>query len=116
MIHPQQVTKKRTISSVITTTLVDLYTTPQQYEAEVASILFGNSTGGAVTVTLRHYDAVAATSYIVLGSYSVGAYGVFQLENALWLAKSDKIQVSSGTGNAMTITMVVKELYSPQQF
>ena len=115
MIHPQLITKKRTISAALTTTVVDIYTTPQQYEAEVASILFSNHTG-ATAVTLTHYDAAQDTDFLVLGSYGVPSAGIFQLENALWMAKGDKLRCSAAANDQVTMTIVVKELYSPQQF
>jgi len=114
MIHPRLMYKVRTLSTALTTTQVNIYTTPQQYEADVASILFSNS-GGATAVTMVLYDKVLDTDFTILGSYHVPAHGVFQLENAMWLAKGDIIRCSAVAAN-VTITIVVKELYSPQTF
>ena len=114
MIHPRLVSKMRTLSTALTSTQVDIYTTPDQYEADVASILFSNS-GGATAVNMILYDKGLNTDFVFLGSYNVPAYGIFQIENALWLAKGDKIRCSAVAAN-VTITIVVKELYSPQTF
>ena len=114
MIHAPLYYKNRTISAALTTTQVDIYTTPTQYEGHIASILFSNS-GGATAVTMVLYDKGLNTDFVFLGSYNVPAYGIFQIENALWLAKGDKIRCSAVAAN-VTITLVVKELYSPQTF
>ena len=114
MMHPRLMYKVRTLSTALTSTQVDVYTTPQQYEADVASILFSNS-GGATAVTMILYDKGLNTDFVFLGSYNVPAYGIFQIENAMWLAKGDKIRCSAVAAN-VTITLVVKELYSPQTF
>jgi hypothetical protein len=114
MIHAPLFYKNRTISSVLTATSVEVYVTPNQYEGHIASLLFSNS-GGAAAVTLVHYDKILNTNFTILGSYSVPAYGVFQLENAMWLAKGDKLFCSSVSA-LVSLTLVVKELYSPQTF
>lgn len=74
----------------------------------VVGIVIANNTGSAATATLRWNDGT--TSYDILAAKSVAANDTLFVDQIfLPLRSGYKIKVTSGTGNALTFTLVVVE-------
>ena len=51
------ISKNRTISKLLTTSNVDLYTVPASYEANIKSIYVNNKSASSATFSLDYYDS-----------------------------------------------------------
>lgn len=74
----------------------------------VVGIIVANETGGAVAATLKWGDG--STDYRVLAAKSIGANDVYVLDGIfIPLKEGYTIKVTSGSGNALTFTLIIAE-------
>ena len=107
--------KTRTVSLELTTSNQDIYTVPNNYEAEVKSIYIANNTSNQVTFSLDWYNASNTTYYTMAETTKLIANGLIQITDPLWLQKTDKLRGLCSVNNAVTITVQVEENYLPQR-
>lgn len=107
--------KNRTISVELTTSNQDLYTVPNNYEAEVVSILFSNATSAEKNFSLDWYSAQNAVWYTFAEQTPILENAIAQFENTLWLKKSDKLRGLASANSAVTVTLQVREYFTPLQ-
>ena len=107
--------KTRTVSLELTTSNQDIYTVPNNYEAEVKSIYIANNTSNQVTFSMDWYDSANTTYYTMAETTKLIANGLIQITDPLWLQKTDKIRGLCSSSNAVTITIQVEENYLPQR-
>lgn len=94
---------------VLTTTDQDIYVCPSTQEASAHALVFGNTTGGAVTITLKRYtQATAATTTLISGK-SVAANSTYEWPKPINLAVGDKIIASASANSSITLDLDVYE-------
>ena len=106
--------KSRTVSLELTTSNQDIYTVPNNYEAEIKSIYIANNTSNQLTFSLDWYDSANTTHYTLAETTKLIANGLIQITDGFWLYQGDKFRgLCSSSGN-VTITIRVEEHYIPQ--
>ena len=108
-------TKNRTVGKLLTTSNADIYTVPDNHEAEIDSIHICNESGSSVTVSLDWYDSQTTTFFTLTEALSLAANSVLLLESKLWLFKGDKLRGLASGSSAITVTFRVNEFYLPQR-
>lgn len=108
--------KNRTISLLLTGSNQTIYTCPQNYEAEITSILITNAAGALRTFSLNWYDNSATATHTVAEEVELEANSLLQIENSMWLEQGDYLQGLASTTSSITITLQVKEYFVPKQF
>ena len=94
--------KSRTVSLELTTSNQDIYTVPNNYEAEIKSIYIA-------------YDSVNTTYYTMAENTKLLSNGLVQITESLWLQKNDKLRGLCSSSNNVTVTIQVEENYLPQR-
>ena len=107
--------KSRTVSFELTTSNQDIYTVPNNYEAEIKSIYIANNTSNQLTFSLDWYDSVNTTYYTLAETTKLLANGLIQITESLWLQKNDKLRGLCSSDNNVTVTIQVEENYLPQR-
>ena len=107
--------KSRTIGLELTTSNQDIYTVPNNYEAEVKSIYIANNTNGGKTFSLDWYDSANTTYYTMAETTTLLPNALIQITDPLWLQNGDKIRGLCSSSNGVTITIKVEENYLPQR-
>lgn len=108
-------TKSRTISLELTTSNQDIYTVPNNYEAEVKSIYISNHSASNLTFSLDWYNSATTTYYTMAETTKLLPNGLVQITESLWLQKGDKIRGLCSSSNNVTVTIQVEENYLPQR-
>src|SRR5210317_2080004 len=103
--------KTRTVSLELTTSNQDIYTVPNNYEAEVKSIYIANNTSNQVTFSMDWYDSASTTYYTIAETTKLIANGLIQITDSLWLQQADKLRGLCSVDNAVTITIKTEEHY-----
>jgi len=94
---------------VLTTSDQDIYVCPSTQEASAHALVFGNTTAGAVTITLKRYtQATAATTTLISGK-SVAANSTYEWPKPINLAVGDKIIASASANSSITLDLDVYE-------
>ena len=84
-----------------------MYTARKERPA-VVGIIIANETAGAVAATVKWGDG--ATDYRILAAKSIAANDLYVLDTIfLPLKEGHTIKVTSGSGNALTFTLVIAE-------
>ena len=107
--------KSRTVSLELTTSNQDIYTVPNNYEAEIKSIYISNHSASELTFSLDWYDSVNTTYYTMAENTKLLANGLIQITESLWLQKNDKLRGLCSSNNNVTVTIQVEENYIPQR-
>lgn len=102
-------TKNRSVAKQLTTSNQDIYTAPNTWSSEVASILISNETGSAVTIDLDWYEAATTTYHTFAKSLNIPSNSIVQITDALYLQKQDKIRGLASANSAITITVKAYE-------
>jgi hypothetical protein len=112
----QQQPKNRTVGLELTTSTVDIYVVPNNYETETASVIISNATGSKRTFSLEWYDSINSTTYVLAEDVEIEANAVIQITQPLWLRKGDKLSGSADADTSVTVSVVVSEYFIPLQF
>ncbi len=107
------ISKNRTVSKLLTTSNVDLYTVPASYEANIKSIYVNNKSGSAATFSLDHYDSQTATWHTLADAVSMPNNSLLQITDSLWFYKADKFRGLASVTDAITVTFNIEEFYMP---
>jgi len=108
--------KNRTVALELGTSNGDIYTVPDNYEAEVYSIFISNASSSNVTFSLDWYDSKATTFYTLAETVELLGNSMLQINSEpFWLYKGDKLRGLASAGSAVTISVRVKESYIPQR-
>jgi hypothetical protein len=107
--------KSRTVSLELTTSNQDIYTVPNNYEAEIKSIYIANHSASELTFSLDWYDSVNTTYYTMAENTKLLSNGLVQITESLWLQKNDKLRGLCSSSNNVTVTIQVEENYLPQR-
>jgi len=108
--------KNRTISLLLTGSNQTMYTCPQNYEAEISSILVTNAAGALRSFSLDWIDTSATATHTVAELVELEAYSLLQIEESLWLEQGDSIQALASATSSVTVTLRIKEYFIPKQF
>ncbi len=101
--------KRRSITTLLTTSYQDIYVAPARFEADVVTIFITNLTSALAQVTLRMYNADDATSFVLLSSVAVPANGILQISDTLYLLVNDKLQGLASANSTFNVTVTVNE-------
>ena len=108
--------KNRTVALELGTSNGDIYTVPSNYEAEVYSIFISNASSSNVTFSLDWYDSQNTTYYTLAETVELLGNSMLQINSEpFWLYKGDKLRVIASAGSAVTVSVRVKEFYTPQR-
>tara|TARA_R110000868_G_C10855199_1_gene761069 strand:- start:861 stop:1187 length:327 start_codon:yes stop_codon:yes gene_type:complete len=99
-------TRYLSIGSTLTTSNQDVYTAPAAFHSNVSSILFVNTTGSALTVSLDWYDTAYHT---IAEALSIPANSHTQIVDALFLQGTNKIRALA-SGSGVELTLRVEEI------
>lgn len=109
------ITKKRTISLLLTGSNQTIYTCPSNYEAEILSIIVSNAAGAARTFSLDWYDSSASATHTVAEAVDLEANSLIQITDGFWLEQGDYIQGLASATDSVTVTIRVNEQFFPKQ-
>ena len=107
--------KSRTVSLELTTSNQDIYTVPNNYEAEVKSIYISSHSSNELRFSLDWYDSANTTYYTLAENTKLLPNGLVQITDGFWLQKNDKIRGLCSSNNNVTVTIKVEENYLPQR-
>ena len=108
--------KNRTVALELGTSNGDIYTVPSNYEAEVYSIFISNASSSNVTFSLDWYDSQNTTYYTLAETVELLGNSMLQINSEpFWLYKGDKLRGLASAGSAVTVSVRVKEFYTPQR-
>lgn len=103
--------KFRSVSSELTTSLADVYLAPTQFNSTVSSILVTNKTSSAATVTMNWEKASDSSTNPILVATSIPANGILQITDLLYLDKGDSIEASASANSALQVTVRAEESF-----
>lgn len=107
--------KNRTIAKGLTTSTADLYVVPSNYEAEIVCITVSNITDNTRYFTLEWVDTSDTVTTIFAKDTEIKKNSIFQMTEAFWLHKGDKIRGSADVNTSININIRVGEYFVPQQ-
>jgi hypothetical protein len=93
----------------IGTTDTDIYVCPSTIESSVHGLVFANSTGSSVTLTVKLYIQSLGTTTTIISGLSVSANSSYTWPKPINLNASDKIIASASTGSAIVALFSVYE-------
>ena len=108
-------TKNRTVALALTTANQDIYTVPNNYEAQIKSILISNATTSQVKFSLDWYDSANTTYYTIAETTILQPNSILQITDSLWLLEQDKLRGLASANNSVSISINVEEAYIPRQ-
>ena len=109
------ITKNRTIAKLLTTSNVDLYTVPANFEANMKSIYINNASSSAATFSLDYYDAQNTTYHTLAETVSMPPNSMLQITESLWFYKGDKFRGLASATDSITVVFNVEENFIPQR-
>lgn len=109
-------TKNRTLATELTTSDSTLYTVPNNYEAEIQSIVISNNAGAKRQFTLEWFDSSSSAYFALADDIDIEARSIVQVTQPLWLLQNESLRGSASVDNSVVITTYVKEHYIPKQF
>lgn len=107
--------KKRTLSTLLTTSYQTIYTTPLHFNCDIASLLIVNQDTAVRSVTIELYNADTTTFTKVAGELPLGVNGIVVLDNVLSLKAGDYLRALASEDTAVTIHVVAEENYFPKR-
>ena len=103
--------KTRTLGSVLSTSVADIYVSPVTFRSDVHSILVSNNSLSTVRVYLTWYKATTGVSYDISGGLVLYPNSIIQITDAFFLEKNDKIRGYASVGSVVTTSISVSEYY-----
>lgn len=107
--------KKRTLSTLLSTTYQTIYSTPSNFDCDISSILIVNQTAAIRSVTIELYSATTGTFTKVAGELPLGVNGIVVLDNVLSLKVGDYLRALASANTAVTVHVVADEKYFPKR-
>lgn len=104
-----QTRKRRSFSTLLTTSTQDVYTTPPRFEADITTVFITNLTAASVLITLSMYNAANASTFDIMKNVLIPANGVLQISDALYMQVNDKLKALASANNAVNVTVTVNE-------
>jgi len=104
-------TKNRTVGAELTTSNVDLYTVPANYESTIKSIYINNASTSKVTFSLDWYNSQNTTYYTLAETVELPANSLLQITDSLYLYKADKFRGLASANSAVTVVFNVEETF-----
>jgi len=104
-------TKNRTVGKELTTSNVDLYTVPAQWEANIKSIYINNASNSTVTFSLDWYNSQDTTYYTLAETVELTPNSLLQITDSIYLYKADKFRGLASANSAVTVVFNVEETF-----
>ena len=96
----------------------DCYVVPKNFSSHVEHLLITNSDSSNRNYTIKFYEKVTNTTHTLYTAHAVAgksAESVFTVDKPLFLHAEDKIIVSAGTANTLTVVVAAEEFYDPNR-
>lgn len=107
--------KKRTLSTLLSTSYQTIYTTPPNFDCDIASLLIVNQNTAVRSVTIELYNAETETFTKVAGELPLGVNGIVVLDNVLSLKSGDYLRALASANTAVTVHVIADEKYFPKR-
>jgi hypothetical protein len=104
--------KPVSIGALLTTTDSDIYVVPPSFIADVETITMSNNAGSNQHCTIKWYDALTATTYVLVDNHQMVGHELEQLDKPLLLKAGDKIIASSANTSVIRVSIRVKEMFT----
>jgi hypothetical protein len=102
--------------ALTTTSDTDVYTVPNNFSSHIEHLLITNSDSSNRNYTLKFYQADTATTYTLFSSHAVigkGSESVFTIDKPLYIHQGDKLIVTAGTVDTLTVVVAAEEFFDP---
>ena len=106
------------ITNLTTTNDTDCYVVPANFSTHVEHFMIANNHSGAVTFTLKFFEASTKTNHTLFSAHSlatISSQSIFTTEKPLYIHAGDKLIVAAGTANKLMVTAAVEEFFDPTQ-
>ena len=101
-------------TALTTTSDTDCYVVPANFSSHVEHLLITNSDSSNRNYTLKFYESDTATTHTLFSSHAVtgkGSESIFTVDKPLYIHAGDKLIVSAGTINTLTVVIAAEEFY-----
>tara|TARA_E500000318_G_scaffold607_2_gene809 strand:- start:368 stop:727 length:360 start_codon:yes stop_codon:yes gene_type:complete len=101
-------------TALTTTSDIDCYVVPANFSSHVEHLLITNSDSSNRNYTLKFYESDTATTHTLFSSHAVtgkGSESIFTVDKPLYIHAGDKLIVSAGTINTLTVVIAAEEFY-----
>lgn len=105
-------------TALTNTSDTDCYVVPANFSSHVEHVLITNSDSSNRNYTLKFHEADTSTTHTLFSSHAVtgkGSESVFTVDKPLYCHAGDKIIVSAGTANTLTVVVAAEEFYEPHR-
>lgn len=97
------------VSATHGNTATDIYTAPTSTESAVHTLYFSNTTGSAITLTLKVFNSADNSTVTLLDTYSIAGDAEYTFPKVLTLAGADKIQATASASSGLVAYYSVSE-------
>ena len=97
------------VSATHGNTATDIYTAPTSTESAVHTLYFSNTTGSAITLTLKVFNSADNSTVTLLDTYSIAGDAEYIFPKVLTLAGADKIQATASASSGLVAYYSVSE-------
>ena len=104
------------ITSLSTTNDTDCYVVPANFSTHVEHFMISNNHSGAVTFTLKFFEASTSTTHTLFSAHSlatISSQSIFTADKPLYIHAGDKLIVTEGTANKLVVVVGVQEFFDP---
>ena len=103
-------------TSLTTTSDTECYVVPSHFSSHIEHLMIANNDSSNRNYTLKFYEADTTTTHTLFTSHAVvgkGSESVFTIDKPLYIHEGDKIIVTAGTANVLTVVVAAEEFYDP---
>lgn len=108
--------KNRTVALQLTTSPTAIYSVPDNYEAEVQSIVISSIATNTRTFTIEWYNEATSSYFALAKDVEIEGNTIVQATTPLWLVQGESVRGSASANSSVVVTIYVKEWYVPKQF
>ena len=104
------------ITNLTTTNDTDCYVVPANFSTHVEHFMISNKHSGAVTITLKFFEASTSTTHTLYSAHSlatISSQSIFTADKPLYIHAGDKLIVAAGTANKLVVVAAVQEFFDP---
>lgn len=101
-------------TALASTSDTDCYIVPKNFSSHVEHLLITNSDASNRNYTIKFYEKVTNTTHTLYTTHAVagkGAESVFTVDRPLFLHAEDKIIVTAGTADTLTVVVAAEEFF-----
>tara|TARA_R100001460_G_scaffold85792_1_gene127090 strand:+ start:462 stop:821 length:360 start_codon:yes stop_codon:yes gene_type:complete len=94
----------------------DVYVVPNNFSSHIEHFMISNNHSGAVTFTLKFFEASTSTTYTLFSAHSlatISSQSIFTVDKPLHIRAGDKLIVAAGSADKLVVVVSVEELFDP---